>query len=63
MVINKEVQELAQSTIYSYNDVLILYDYYKDIEAVKAVLEILTASAISIYDYLKLLIQLPSISR
>lgn len=54
-MINKEVQKLAQSTVYSYENVLILYEYYKDIEVVKAILEKLTVSTVSIYDYIKLL--------
>ena len=32
MAINKQVQELAKSTVHSYGDVLALYEHYKDIE-------------------------------
>jgi hypothetical protein len=45
--INKEVQELAQSTIFSYNDVLSLYDHYRSIDMVEYVCTFLALHALS----------------
>lgn len=56
-MINKEVQQLAESTIYAYNDVFIIYDFYsRNIETTRIVLQILATSSIPIGMYIRKLL-------